>query len=426
MEPRFVRHLGVHSGGVVLSAQPLTHYSPLLRSSGGIRMLTFDKDDAEALGLVKLDLLGLRMLAALERAREEVFRLSGEWVDFGRLPDDPGVWERMSLGDTMGLFQIESPAQQQMAARLRPRSMTELPHQIALVRPGPIQSDLVHPYVRRARGEEPVPEMQEPLRSILAPTHGVLLFQEQILRIARHFSGYSWGEADRYAQARLLPVALHDLLHAPHGVRPTPLGLKEVHVPQVGGEVDAQHQAEGLGEQEVAVLTPLALVHENFAGGEVHLAHLDLHQPPDTHGGEEQQLEQDLVLDPATCTDGVKEAGQLLSRQELGRLAFPPGLLEAELLPGLLADIAQLVVGEPLLAGEADELGDEDVFGGEWLLPAIPPSLDRERAGGGTVGLTRTPGRLHFPDGNARFKASCMSSGRVVRHTMRNGRPGVG
>ncbi|MFC4637868.1 DNA polymerase III subunit alpha [Deinococcus hohokamensis] len=205
IEPRFTRHLAPHSGGVVLSSEPLTFYSPLTRSSGGIRMLTFDKDDVEALGLIKLDLLGLRMLAALERAREEVLRLTGEWVPYGELPDDPAVWREIASGDTMGLFQIESPAQVQMTARLQPKTMTELAHQIALVRPGPIQSGTVHPYVRRARGEEPVPDHPEPLQSILAPTHGTLMFQEQILRIAVQYAGYDWPDADRF-RSRLSKV----------------------------------------------------------------------------------------------------------------------------------------------------------------------------------------------------------------------------
>lgn len=198
VERGFVRHLAPHSGGVVLSAAPLTHFSPLARSSGGIRMLTFDKEDVERLGLIKLDLLSLRMLGALERAREEVLRLTGEWIEYGDLPDDPRVWRAISLGDTMGLFQIESPAQLQLAARLQPNTLTGLAHQIALIRPGPIQSGSVHPYIRRARGEAPVPDLPEPVRSILAPTFGTLLFQEQTLRLAVHYAGYSWPDADRF------------------------------------------------------------------------------------------------------------------------------------------------------------------------------------------------------------------------------------
>ncbi|MDP9765420.1 DNA polymerase III subunit alpha [Deinococcus enclensis] len=205
VETRFTRHLAPHSGGVVLSSASLTRYSPLMRSSGGIRMLTFDKDDVERLGLIKLDLLGLRMLAALERAREEVLRLTGQWMPYGDLPDDPRVWAEISSGDTMGLFQIESPAQVQMTARLQPKTMEQLAHQIALVRPGPIQSGTVHPYVRRARGEEPVPKQMEPIRSILRATHGTLMFQEQILRIAVQFAGYDWPRADRF-RSRLSKV----------------------------------------------------------------------------------------------------------------------------------------------------------------------------------------------------------------------------
>jgi error-prone DNA polymerase len=117
MESSHTRHIAPHSGGVVLAREPLTHYSPLERSSGGIKLLQLDKDDAEALGLIKLDLLGLRMLAALERAREEVFGSTRHWLDLDDLPDDPAVWRIISEGATMGLFQIESPAQVHTAKR---------------------------------------------------------------------------------------------------------------------------------------------------------------------------------------------------------------------------------------------------------------------------------------------------------------------
>lgn len=208
MEPDFVRHLAPHSGGVVLSAAPLTQYSPLVTSSGGIRMLTLNKDDAEDAGLIKLDLLGLRMLSALERAREEIVRLGGEYLDFGRLDagktvadrvrGDPRVWRRIAAGDTLGIFQIESPGQTRLSTQLRASNRLQLAHQIALFRPGPIQSNTVHPYVRRARGLEAVPALMEPLASILKETQGVILFQEQILRIAHHFAGMDWVQAERF------------------------------------------------------------------------------------------------------------------------------------------------------------------------------------------------------------------------------------
>ena len=198
MERGFVRHVAPHSGGVVLSQHPISHYSPVERSSGGIRLLQFDKDDAEALGLIKLDLLGLRMLAALERCREEVHRSEGLWLELHELPDDPRVWDSIREGDTMGLFQIESPGQVRMSVQIQPRTLVDLAHQIALFRPGPIQSGTVHPYVRRRQGREPARYPHPTLRPLLEKSHGVILFQEDVLRVAVHFAGFSWLEAERF------------------------------------------------------------------------------------------------------------------------------------------------------------------------------------------------------------------------------------
>jgi error-prone DNA polymerase len=198
LEPVHPRHLAPHSGGVVLSREPLTHYAPLERSSGGIKIVQLDKDDAEALGLIKLDLLGLRMLAALERAREEVFRLEGVWIDLADLPDDERVWDLISQGATLGLFQVESPSQIHTSRVMRSRTMRDLAHQIALIRPGPIQSGTVHPYLRRRQGLEPTTFWHPSLEAVLGKTYGVLLFQEDVLRIAVHFAGMTWTEADRF------------------------------------------------------------------------------------------------------------------------------------------------------------------------------------------------------------------------------------
>ena len=198
MEKGMVRHMAPHSGGVVLSKTSLSHYSPLERSTGGIRFLQFDKDDAEAIGLIKLDLLGLRMLGAIERTREEVLKTENTWLDIDHLPDDKRVWQSIHQGDTMGLFQIESPGQVRMSVQLKPENLTDLAHQVALFRPGPIQSNTVHPYVRRRKKEEKVSYMHPLLEPILAKSYGVLLFQEDILRIAVHFAGMSWNEAENF------------------------------------------------------------------------------------------------------------------------------------------------------------------------------------------------------------------------------------
>ncbi|WP_279231698.1 DNA polymerase III subunit alpha [Thermus thalpophilus] len=201
MEKGQVRHLTPHVGGVVVAPGPLTRYAPVVRSAGGVRMLTLDKDDLEALGLVKLDLLGLRMLSALERAREEVFRLEGIWLDLDRLPQEEAVYRPLWRGETLGIFQLESPAQTAMSRRLRPRNLEDLAHQIALVRPGPIQSGTVRPYLARHLGREARPPLPPALEPILAKTHGVLLFQEQLLRLLHRGAGMDWAEAEAFRKA---------------------------------------------------------------------------------------------------------------------------------------------------------------------------------------------------------------------------------
>jgi error-prone DNA polymerase len=201
VEKGFVRHISPHSGGVVLSKHALSHYTPLERSSGGIRLLQFDKDDSESLGLIKLDLLGLRMLGVFERCREEVLRTEGEWLTLTDLPDDPRVWDGIQHGDTMGLFQIESPAQTRITVDMKPQSFIDLAHQVALIRPGPIQSGTVHPYVRRKKGLEAVVYLHPCLEPILKKSYGVLLFQEDVMRIAVQVAGFSWNDAERFRKA---------------------------------------------------------------------------------------------------------------------------------------------------------------------------------------------------------------------------------
>ncbi len=198
MEKGHFRHFAPHSGGVVLSEQPLSWYSPQYRSANGIRALQFDKDDVEWLGLIKLDVLSLRALSALEEAVEEVYRLNGVLPDIWNLPLEDAVWDMIGSGDTMTLFQIESPGQMGLSTTLRPRNMQELADQEALHRPGPIQSGSRRPYVARKLGREPVTYVHESLRPILARTYGVLLYQEQVVRIAHDVAGMDWPEADRF------------------------------------------------------------------------------------------------------------------------------------------------------------------------------------------------------------------------------------
>ena len=198
MERGFVRHVAPHAGGVILSSESLFHYSPLETSTGGIRLLGFDKDDTEALGLIKYDLLGIRMLSAIENAIEEIERMDGLRVDVRALPDHPKVWWRIGRGDTLGMFQLESPGQIALSAQNKPKNMTQLAHQVALFRPGPIQSGTVGPYKHRKSGREAITYAHPSLEPMLENTFGTVLFQEQVLRICHHFAGLDWLTADKY------------------------------------------------------------------------------------------------------------------------------------------------------------------------------------------------------------------------------------
>ena len=195
MEKGHFRHFAPHSGGVVLSERPLSWYSPQYRSANGIRALQFDKDDVEWLGLIKLDVLSLR---ALEEAVEEVWRCNGVLLDVWNLPQEDGVWDMICSGDTMTLFQIESPGQMRLSTVLKPRTMQELADQEALHRPGPIQSGSKQPYVARKLGREEPVFIHEALRPILGKTYGVLVYQEQVVRIAKFVAGMDWPDADRF------------------------------------------------------------------------------------------------------------------------------------------------------------------------------------------------------------------------------------
>ncbi|HTX24938.1 MAG TPA: error-prone DNA polymerase [Steroidobacteraceae bacterium] len=199
----FPRHLSQHVGGFVISAGPLDELVPTENAAMPDRtVVQWDKDDLNDLGLLKVDLLGLGMLSALRRALALVNHHRGtEWT-LGHLPpEDRRVYEMMSRADTVGVFQIESRAQMAMLPRLRPKEFYDLVIEVAIVRPGPIQGDMVHPYLRRREGQEevvyPRPEVQE----VLARTLGVPIFQEQVMQLAIKAAGFTPGEADRLRRA---------------------------------------------------------------------------------------------------------------------------------------------------------------------------------------------------------------------------------
>jgi error-prone DNA polymerase len=196
------RHLGQHSGGMVMSSEGLDNFVPLENARmEGRSVLQWDKSDIEDMGLLKVDLLGLGMMAALQDA-VDICAQRGRPVDLARLPkDDPAVFRMMQEADTVGVFQIESRAQMSTLPRMKPQNFYDLAVEVAIIRPGPIQGDAVNPYLKRRSGAEPVTYPDERARPILERTLGVVLFQEQILRLAMELGGFSAAEADELRRA---------------------------------------------------------------------------------------------------------------------------------------------------------------------------------------------------------------------------------
>jgi error-prone DNA polymerase len=199
----FPRHLSIHVGGMLITGRPLVEVVPVepARTPGRV-VVQLDKDDVEDLGLIKIDLLGLRTLSAVAETLDLVERTTGSRPDLDALPpDDPEVFEMCASGDTVGVFQIESRAQMMTLPRTRPASFDDLVVQVAIIRPGPIQGNAVHPYLRRRRGREEVTYPHPLLEPILRDTLGVILYQEQVIEIAMVAAGMSAAEADRFRRA---------------------------------------------------------------------------------------------------------------------------------------------------------------------------------------------------------------------------------
>ena len=198
----FPRHLGIHSGGMVICDRPVIEVCPVEWARMEDRsVLQWDKDDCAAVGLVKFDLLGLGMLSALHHAIDLVAASDGTRIDLAALPQEPEVYEMLCAADTVGVFQVESRAQMATLPRLKPRCFYDLVVEVALIRPGPIQGGSVHPYIRRRNGTEEVTYPHPLLERALAKTLGVPLFQEQLMQIAIDAANFSAAEADRLRQA---------------------------------------------------------------------------------------------------------------------------------------------------------------------------------------------------------------------------------
>lgn len=202
----FPRHIGTHLGGLVISHQPIIQISPLQMAAKGVAIIQFDKNDIEDLGLIKLDLLSLRTLSAVQTAMQDINANQQASnlppLEYSNIPaNDPATYDMLKQGETIGVFQLESPAQRALQTRLAPQNSEDILASIALIRPGPIKGNMVEPFIARRHGQEPVEYLHPDLEPILAKTYGVVLFQEQVIEIATKLANFSPGEADRLRKA---------------------------------------------------------------------------------------------------------------------------------------------------------------------------------------------------------------------------------
>ena len=198
----YPRHLGIHSGGMVIADRPLWQVVPLeWGRMEGRTVIQWDKDDSAAVGIVKFDLLGLGMLNALHLATDLIQDTHGVEIDLATIPQESAIYRSMTKADTVGLFQVESRAQMATLPKMKPKTFYDLAVEVALIRPGPIQGQSVHPYLRRRNGDEPIRYPHPATKEILEKTLGVPIFQEQLMELARICAGFNGSQADRLRQA---------------------------------------------------------------------------------------------------------------------------------------------------------------------------------------------------------------------------------
>jgi error-prone DNA polymerase len=197
-------HLGTHLGGFIITRDPVASWTPLQWAAKGVVVSQYDKDDIETLGLVKMDILGLRMHSAIsgavELARERVGKAAVP-EPFELTPDDPAVYARISQADTVGMFQLESSGQRNLSTRLKSSRFEDIIAQISLFRPGPLEAEMITPFIRRRHGLEPVVVPHEGMAACLADSYGVIVYQEQVLLVSRAVAGFTLAEADSLRRA---------------------------------------------------------------------------------------------------------------------------------------------------------------------------------------------------------------------------------
>ena len=196
------RNAGTHAAGVVISADPVDHYLPLQRTKDDAVITQYPKDDVEAIGLLKMDFLGLRTLTVVNKTIESVKERYGVTIDFSQIPDDdPETYKMLSNGDSIGVFQMEGSGLRAILKELQPTNLEDIIALVALYRPGPLGSGMVEDFIARKHGEQEITYLDPKLETILNTTYGVILYQEQVMQIASRLSGFTLGEADMLRRA---------------------------------------------------------------------------------------------------------------------------------------------------------------------------------------------------------------------------------
>src|SRR3954453_12369755 len=263
---------------MLITAQPLIDKVPIERATMPDRnVVQFDKRDVEDLGLVKMDLLGLRTLSLVKDAVADIAARHGQRLELGSIPlDDEAVYDLICEVDTIGLFQVESRAQAQALPRVRPRNFADIVVEVAIIRPGPLQGNMVNPYIRRRQGREPVQYAHPLLEPILKETLGVTLFQEQILRVAIAAAGFSPSAADmlRRAMSRARSSADMEKLRGPFVSGAGAKGVSEAIANEIFRQIAAFAEF-GFCKSHAAA----------FALTAYHTAHLKLYYPSEFYVG---------------------------------------------------------------------------------------------------------------------------------------------
>jgi error-prone DNA polymerase len=274
----FPRHLSIHNGGMLITAQPLIDTVPIERATMPDRnVVQLDKRDIEDLGLVKMDLLGLRTLSLIKDAVADIAARHGEDLQLGTIPlDDEAVYDLICEVDTIGLFQVESRAQAQALPRVRPRNFADIVVEVAIIRPGPLQGNMVNPYINRRQGREPVSYAHPSLEPALKETLGVILFQEQILKVAMAIADFTPAEADKLRRAMSRARSSAD--------------MEKLRKPFVSGAM-ANGVAENVAEEvfrQIAAFAEFGFCKSHaaaFALTAYHTAHLKLYYPAEFYVG---------------------------------------------------------------------------------------------------------------------------------------------